>query len=331
MTNKAEANEQATKDDKDANNSDRHSNNTNLKNKNKSRWSVNKLFWGLLLILVGGLMLASNFGFVDVKWGNIWRLWPLIIISAGLSIMSFKNVFWRILMVLLVILSLGAIAWVAVGNFSNFSILRSQELSVNKLSSDVKQAEVSIKAGASVLHIDTANQEQIAKVNLESNYSTLSKTTTQNNNIQQIDFFMTNNNSWWSGDIRNIWDVKLSQSVPIVLNVDAGASETKIDTSSAMLKEMNIKTGASSLDLKLGSIENISNLNIDSGASSVTLRVPSNVGVRLKLEGGLATKELSDLTETTKDTFESLNYPQSQKQINITAKIGVSSFTIERY
>lgn len=328
MTNKTENNDPTIENEENIHSSASQS---SSKSRNNRKWSINKLFWGLLLILVGGLMLASNFGFVNVNWGNVWRLWPLIIVSAGLSIMSFRSIIWRILMVLLVILSLGIITWVVVGDSSSLSIIHSQESSVSKLSTDVKQAEVSIKVGASVLKIGTADQKQIANVNLESNYSTLSKTSVQSNDTQQIDFFMTNNNSWWTGDIRNIWDVKLTQSMPIVLNIDAGASQTKIDTSAAMLKEMNIKAGASSLDLKLGSVENTSNINIDSGASSVTLRTPVNVGVRLKLEGGLTTKKLSDLTETTTDTFESLNYAQSKKQINIIAKIGVSSLDVIRY
>lgn len=299
--------------------------------KNKSKWSVNKLFWGLLLILVGGLMLASNFGLVDVKWGNIWRLWPLIIISTGLSIMSFKNIFWRILMVVLVMATLGAITWVVIGDTSNLSPIHSQEMSVDKITNDVEQAEVSIKAGASALKINTTDQKEIVKVKLDSNVTTLAKTSTLNSRSQQIDFYMSNNSNWWVGDIRNVWDVKLSQGLPITLNVDAGASDTQIDTSNAKLREMNIKAGASNLNIKLGKIENVSNINIDSGASSVVLKIPSGVGVRLSLEGGLTTKYLSDLNKTTDNVFESPDFSKSKQQINIVAKIGVSSFTVERY
>lgn len=328
MTDKSE-----TESTEKVNHSAKHSHNHRKCNANcekSSRWSVNKLFWGLLLILVGGLMLASNFGYVDVKWGNIWRLWPLIIVSAGLSIMSFKNIFWRILMVILVVVSLGAITWVVIGDPSSLSPVHSQEASVSKIA-DAKQAEINIKAGASSLKINTADQDEIAKVKLDSNVTTLSKESNLSNETQQIDFSMNNNSSWWAGDIRNVWDVKLTQSFPITLNVDAGASETQIDTSNAMLRDMNIKAGASSLNIKLGSIEKNSNINIDSGASSVVIKVPSSVGTKLKLEGGLTTKYLSDLTKTSENTFESPNYSKSDKQINITAKIGVSSFTIERY
>lgn len=299
--------------------------------KNKSKWSVNKLFWGLLLILVGGLMLASNFGLVDVKWGNIWRLWPLIIISTGLSIMSFKNLFWRILMIVFVVATLGAITWVVIGDTSNLSPIHSQQMTVDKITNDIEQADISIKAGASALKINTADQKEIVKVKLDSNVTTLSKTSSLNNKTQRIDFYMNNNSNWWVGDIRNVWDVKLSQSLPVTLNVDAGASDTQIDTSNAKLKEMNIKAGASNLNIKLGKNENVSNVNIDSGASSVVLKIPSGVGVRLNLEGGLTSKYLSDLTKTAENTFESSDFSKSKQQIYIVAKIGVSSFTIDRY
>lgn len=328
MLDKAEAKDETTKNNQ---NSDRVNHTKLNKCENKNRWSVNKLFWGLLLVLVGGLMLASNFGIVDVKWGNIWRLWPLIIISAGLSIMSFRSILWRILMVILVLASLGAITWVAVGDSSSLSPINSQEISVDKTSSDVKQAEIGIKAGASVLKINTADQTEIAKVRLDSNIATLSKTSVQSGDIQQTSIYMDNANDWWAGNIRNNWDIKLIRTMPLTLNIDAGASESQIDTSQAMLKEMNIKAGASSLNMKLGSVVNSTNLNVDSGASSIVIKVPSDTGVRLKIEGGLTSKHIDNLTEIVKDTFESPNYSQSKKQINITAKIGVSSFTIERY
>lgn len=81
----------------------------------RNNWSINRIFWGLLLVVIGGLMLVDNFNIVQVDWSNLWKLWPLIIISCGLSILAIRSWFWRILSILLVIATMGVIVWAAVG------------------------------------------------------------------------------------------------------------------------------------------------------------------------------------------------------------------------
>ncbi|MEI7689592.1 MAG: DUF5668 domain-containing protein [Candidatus Saccharibacteria bacterium] len=77
-------------------------------------WAVGRIFWGLLLVLVGGLLIADNFGWVNVNWSDLWRLWPLFIISAGLSVLSIRGIVWKIFSVIFAVAVLGVIGHVAV-------------------------------------------------------------------------------------------------------------------------------------------------------------------------------------------------------------------------
>lgn len=86
--------------------------------KRDNNWHVSKIFWGLLFVLIGGLVLASNFGWAEVKWFNLWRLWPLIIVAIGLSILAVHNLVWRIFTVVFAVSTLVFITWVALGNYS---------------------------------------------------------------------------------------------------------------------------------------------------------------------------------------------------------------------
>lgn len=40
--------------------------------------------WGLVLLAIGALLLFGNLGYFGVNWDTIWRLWPAILIYAGL-------------------------------------------------------------------------------------------------------------------------------------------------------------------------------------------------------------------------------------------------------
>jgi len=74
---------------------------------------IGRIFWGLLLVLVGGMLIADNFGLVNVNWSDLWRLWPLCVIAAGLSVLSVRGTIWKIFMILFALATLGAIGYVA--------------------------------------------------------------------------------------------------------------------------------------------------------------------------------------------------------------------------
>lgn len=294
-------------------------------------YRVGKLFWGLLLVLIGGLLLASNLGFISINFNNLWELWPLAIIGAGLSVLSFRNVIWRIFVTLSVFVMLALIAWVAIGSPSISSPLLIKEITIQKSSESVKQVDINVTSGANNLYINTVDQLPIVKAKLESNIATLTNNSVENGTTQQITLAMQTNNKWWSSNIKSSLDVNIARNLPIAIEVNVGASNTDIDMSNAQLRSIDIDAGASDIKIKLGSLESNVDVNIDAGASSLVLKIPKDSGAKLDLDGGMVSNDLSDLVKTNDGTYESANYEKSTKKVNIKCQIGVSSFTIERY
>ena len=48
------------------------------------RRTIGTIFWGLILITIGGLLLARNFGYPIPIWSVLARYWPVLIIAWGL-------------------------------------------------------------------------------------------------------------------------------------------------------------------------------------------------------------------------------------------------------
>ena len=51
-----------------------------------------RVFWGIVLIVIGGLYLLDNLGFIDFElWSFIGKLWPVILIVIGILIIASRG------------------------------------------------------------------------------------------------------------------------------------------------------------------------------------------------------------------------------------------------
>lgn len=295
-------------------------------------WSVDSLFWGALLVTVGVLLLLGNLGIVDVDWMNLWRLWPLAIVFAGLSIIKTRHWAWRVLMVLAVLASLAAVVAVGTGAFTpdgrDSSGRQTQTVTTDK---SAKDASVEIEAGASDLTLDSHSSSDVAKAVLENSELELVQESRLEGDTQNVKLATKKINGDWFVRGGATWRVDLTENLPLDVTVNAGASRLTADLSRTRLQSLVVDAGASSVDIKLGDKEASQTIAIDSGASSVTLRVPKASGVSVMIDGSLNSKDLGDLKETSKDTYQSDGFDTASKKITIRADIGVASFKIERY
>jgi hypothetical protein len=95
--------------------------------------------------------------------------------------------------------------------------------------------------------------------------------------------------SWrggWAGLLD--WDVGLNPSIPISLRVEAGASETRLSLGDLQVREILLKTGASSTTVELPAGAGHTRMTVESGAASVRIRVPQSVAASIVVRSTLA-------------------------------------------
>jgi hypothetical protein len=303
--------------------------------KTHSGLNIGRLFFGLLLVLVGAFALASNFGWLSIDWSNLSQLWPIIIIVIGFSMITVRNLAWKIVSIVIGLAILATVAWVMLGKDIpgfNQNII-SEQIVVSKASSSIEQSNIDINTGASSINISSASQDSVAKVDLKSNLFTITKASTVSGSTQNVTLTSKarDGHNWFMGGAKNSWDVFLNKDIPMNLSLDIGASSLTADLSGLHLKTLDVKTGASSISIRFGSQEKKVGVSIQAGASSISLHVPSESGVRLILKSGLTGKSISGLEKINDDTYETTNYGLSENKITIDGKLGVSSFAIDRY
>lgn len=292
-----------------------------------------RILLGLIFITVGFLALADNLGWVDVVWENLWYFWPIVIIAIGLSIISIGGLFWKVLTTILGLSALLAVVWFMTLGAPNVAQPVAIDTMVQKIDKDVRQLDVNIKTGASSIAVDSFDSDLATKVVFKSNLLKLKNESLLSDGIQRINLetISKSENAWIIGDVKNSWSVYLSDNLPVDISIDAGASKLDLDLESIKLRQLDIKAGASSIDILLGSLEKDINLDIDAGVSSVVIKIPKDSGIEINIEGGLNSKGMLDLEKISDSLYRSADYGKAENNINITSEIGVSSFTLERY
>lgn len=294
-------------------------------------WRVGQLFWGGLFVVIGSLLLLQNLNIIETDLSALWQLWPLFIIATGLSILSTKNILWKTLLVIFVLMMLTFVTLVGLGRFNLADNHVRTDTSVVLPNQSTNTTETSLKMGAGSLTIRSAEQQEVVQANLKSSFAELVENQSQDGDTQRINLETKGSGTWWFGTQKNELDVILSKDIAQAFSLDVGASSVDADFSEIELTSLQVKTGASSVSIRLGERSDALPVVVDAGASSVKLAVPKESGVRVVVESGLSSQNLPGLSEKGDGVFETEDYDSATKKITVTIKSGLSSFELSRY
>lgn len=133
------------------------------------------------------------------------------------------------------------------------------------------------------------------------------------------------------GKFENRVDIHLNAKPVWTMDVALGAGQGDLDLSAYAVKSLKVAVGAAELDLKVGAKADQSDIKLDVGAASVTVRVPKEVGCRIKKDGALNVEQFDDFTDVGGGEFTSPGYDAAKKKLMIRFDGGVSRFKVVRY
>ncbi|WP_088070884.1 toast rack family protein [Gottfriedia luciferensis] len=132
------------------------------------------------------------------------------------------------------------------------------------------------------------------------------------------------------GKFKNEWDLKLTNKVPLDLDVNTGASKTNLDLRGLKLKKLNIETGVGELNVNLsGNWKNSFDVNIESGVGKTTIILPSNVGVKVKTSKGIGKANVVDLISKGNGVYVNKAYEDSKVKVTINMELGVGEVNLK--
>jgi len=130
---------------------------------------------------------------------------------------------------------------------------------------------------------------------------------------------------------RNEWGLRLSDEVPMDLSVVMGAGTSTLQLAGLSLTGLDVNLGAGTYTVDLtGDWARNLDVTIDAGAATLSLRLPKDVGVRVKVESGPHTIDATGLTKDG-EFYTNTAYSVSDvtMQIDLTAGIGTINLEVE--
>ena len=130
-------------------------------------------------------------------------------------------------------------------------------------------------------------------------------------------------------DYRNEWDLRLSNEVPMDLSVDVGAGVGDLQLAGLSLTGLNVNLGAGeyTVDLSGDWVRDL-DVTIDVGAADIRVRLPRDVGARVKVEAGPHTIETTGLTQDG-DVYTNAAYGVSEVTLQIDIEAGIGQINLE--
>jgi len=257
------------------------------------------IFWGLILVIIGSILMLDNLGlFANIDLGSL--IWPLILIFLGV--------------------------WFLIG--TAFRRPAQEEQVVIPLDGATR-ARVRMNHGAGRLRIKS---DQIPGNLIEGDFSGGLDYRAKREGeyldvhmrvpVQFFPFF------WLPGSSLD-WMLNLNPDIPLDLEIEAGANDSRINLSDLQVNNLRLKSGASSTEITFPSRAGLTRAKIESGAASVRIHIPEEVAARISARGGLSSVSV-DRSRFPKsgDVFQSADFEVSENRVEIDIEMGVGSVTI---
>jgi hypothetical protein len=129
-------------------------------------------------------------------------------------------------------------------------------------------------------------------------------------------------------DYRNEWGLRLYDKVPMDLSVDMGAGTSDLQLAGLSLTRLDVSLGAGEYTLDLsGDWARDLDVTIDAGAADINVRLPRDVGARVKVESGPHTIEATGLTQDG-DVYTNAAYGLSDVTLRVDLEAGIGQINL---
>ena len=305
------------------------------------------LFWGLALVIGGATALAVQQGYLDKDLvASAWRLWPLILVAIGLSIILSRTR----------LAPLGTIAAAVVVGFAGGALVsvgpvvagctgNESGATHDQVGRFGSTATVNLSFNCGTLEVRSVPEDHWTVSSGPANKGGASITANTGSLVAASD----DNRSWWETG-RQRWVVRLPQATRTTLEIQPNAADSTIDLRGGQFDRISLQPNAGSVLLDLrGARVDLLDLSLNAGSISIqldsevtasgTLSVNagsievcsgSGTALRLVMAESVAFSHNLDSSDLVRsgDTWSTRGYAAATNQVELRVTGNAASFTL---
>ncbi len=256
------------------------------------------MFWGVLILLVGGLLLLRNLGYIAV---NVWGMvWPLMLILAGV--------------------------WVLLGMRGLWSGAPAEAEYISVPLEGGEQAYVHIEHGIGRATLSGAVEGgdlMAGSFGGGLNYSTRLR-----DGVRQLRMRMADPGfPWWQQNFN--WDFRLNGSIPMTIRLKGGAGMLNFDLHDLRVTELNYDAGVGTASVTMPAHAGLTTATVKAGVGTLTFVIPEGVAARIRVQPGLGSISVPRERFTREgDTYRTPDYDSAENKIDMRIDGGVGTVTV---
>lgn len=301
------------------------------------------IIWGFILVLIGVLFILKNLDIIYFSWYSLWKLWPLVLVMIGVTILPVKDGIKVALAIIVLIAAAFFLVYYpdfghrnddnSISNSGDNSSSNDREEIDQRIfevyDSTITEANFTFDAAAGDFTINQST-EDLFEFEKDGNLGRYTYSIKELGPKREISIELEKGHII-NADLKNKVTIKLNPNPDWDVKVDVGAANIELDLASFKIRKLNIDGGASSINLRLGTLQAESKIKINSGASSITIKVPREFACEVNTSTVLSSKDLEGFNKVGNGTYVTPDFSEKAKNIVIDVEAAVSSLTVERY
>ncbi len=284
----------------------------------------------LFLITVGIVFLLNNLGVLDWSiWQSLVRLWPILLIAAGLDLLiGRRSVLGFVIAVgASLALVLGGLWWLAARAGGPGSLVVHE---IAQEAPGAKSAFVRLAPGAGSLHLGShagADLWAAGTVRLRPGQSLVE------------DFGMEGQTARYELGSRGptpfapiwheseVWDLTLTRDMPLDLEIATGVGTSRLDLTELNVTSLQLEMGVGAATVLLPR-RGRPRVRIDGGVGNLVVRVPAAMPARIEARSGLGRVSVDGTYDREGDVYTSPGFATASERIELEIEGGVGFITV---
>ncbi len=208
---------------------------------------------GIILVIVGTAFLLSNAGVLDLDWSLVW---PIILIAVG--------------------------AVVVVGASRGYRGGTGEQRVVVPVDG-ARRLELTLRVGAGTYVLGGGAATGLVEATADD--ETISSEVRRAGEVARVRLSTAVDGWGWGWRRGHTWQIAVSPSVPVQLDMRAGAGSFRLDLSSVAVMSAAFTVGAGELSVVLPRPRGNVPIRVEGGAASLTFHVPPGIEARVTTSG----------------------------------------------